>query len=147
MAVILVWAKYFGPKPPVQPPQANRPAQTAPAVPGQPAAPAPTKGSQAPAGTPPKVEPAAPVSVPVLSDSQERTITVENNLYQVTFSNRGALVKSWLLKNYKDDAKPPRILDLVHPEASQQTGGWPFALILEDEQLQNAANGGVYQVL
>ena len=146
MAVILVWAKYFGPKPPVQSPQANRPAQTAPAVPGQPAASA-TKGSQAPAGTSPKVEPATPVSVPVLSDPQERTITVENSLYQVTFSNHGAVVKSWLLKNYTDDAKPPRILDLVHPEASQQTGGWPFALILEDEQLQSAANSGLYQVV
>jgi YidC/Oxa1 family membrane protein insertase len=146
MAVILVWAKYFGPKPPVQPPQATRPAQTAPVAPGQSAASPPTKGSQAP-GTPSSLVPAQPVSVPVVSDSQEHTITIDNNLYQVTFSNRGAVVKSWLLKKYKDDAKPPRVLDVVHSDASQQTGSWPFALILDDEQLQNAANGGLYQVV
>ena len=34
LVVILLWAKYFGPKPPTNLPQANRPAQTAPATPG-----------------------------------------------------------------------------------------------------------------
>ncbi len=55
-------------------------------------------------------------------------------------------MKSWLLKNYKDDAKPQRVLDVVHPEVSEQTGGWPFSVVLDDEQLQNAANGGLYQL-
>src|SRR6202007_439233 len=45
-----------------------------------------------------------------------------------------------------DDAKPPRVLDVVHPDASQQTGGWPFSVVLDDEQLQNAASGGLYQL-
>src|SRR6266576_1798006 len=85
-------------------------------------------------------------NIAVKSDSQERNIVVENALYRVEISNRGAVVKSWQLKNYKDDAKPQRVLDVVHPEASQQTGGWPFSVILDDEQLQNAANGGLYQV-
>jgi len=81
------------------------------------------------------------------SDSQERTITIENNLYKVEISNRGAVVKSWQLKNYKDDAKPQRVLDVVHPDASQQTGGWPFALVLDDEHLRDAANNGLYKVV
>jgi YidC/Oxa1 family membrane protein insertase len=55
-------------------------------------------------------------------------------------------VKSWRLKNYKDDAKPQRVLDVVHPDASQQTGGWPFSVVLDDQQLQNAANGGLFQL-
>ena len=55
-------------------------------------------------------------------------------------------MKSWQLKDYKDDAKPQRVLDVVHPDASQQTGGWPFSVVLDDEQLQNAANGGLYQI-
>ncbi len=88
----------------------------------------------------------APASVPRRSDSQERTITIENNLYRVEISNQSAVVKSWKLKKYLDDAKPQRVLDVVHEQASQQTGGWPFALILDDEQLQNAANGGLYEV-
>src|SRR5260370_38041997 len=61
-------------------------------------------------------------------------------------SNGGAVVKSWQLKNYKDDAKTQRVLDVVHPDASQQTGGWPFSVVLDDEQLQNAANSGLYQL-
>src|SRR5580704_17974475 len=141
--VIILWARFFGPKPQVPPPQANRPAVTAPATPGPTASPA-ANSSQAAAQI---IAPAKPVNTAtVKSDSQERTIVVENTLYRVEISNRGAAVKSWQLKNYKDDAKPQRVLDVVHPDASQQTGGWPFSVVLDDEQLQNAANGGLYQL-
>ena len=155
MVVILAWAKYFGPKPPIHPPQPNRPAQTAPAASGATSA----SSSATPASQAPTVAAArtpAPANVPRRSDSQERTITIENNLYRVEFSNQGGVVKSWKLKKYTDDTKspqkcrdgsnPPCVLDLVHQQASQQTGGWPFGVILDDEQLQNAANDGLYQV-
>ncbi len=144
MGLIVLWAKYFGPKPPVQPSQASRPAQTAPATPGQ--ATSPVSNASPTSASPAALAPAAPVSVTPKSDSQERTIVVENDLYRVEISNRGAVVKSWQLKKYKDDAKPPRVLDVVHTDASQQTGGWPFSVVLDDEQLQNAANGGLYQL-
>src|SRR6266436_8438157 len=143
--VIILWARFFGPKPQVPPPQANRPAVTAPATPGPAASPAanPLQAAAAPA----TIAPAKPVNIAtVKSDSQERTIVVENSLYRVEISNRGAVVKSWQLKHYKDDAKPQRVLDVVHPEVSEQTGGWPFAVVLDDEQLQNAANGGLYRL-
>src|SRR5467141_1292319 len=143
-AVIILWAKFFGPKPPLQPTQANRPAQSAPATPGPATSPAanPSQAIAAPVTTAPPTA----ASVAVKNDSQERTVVVENSLYRVEISNRGAVVKSWQLKNYKDDAKPQRVLDVVHPDASQQTGGWPFSLVLDDEQLQNAANAGLYQI-
>src|SRR3989475_2849043 len=144
MLVILIWAKYFGPKPPVPSPQINRPVQTAPATPGPSGPPAAT-ASQAPAA-PSAINAATPASVTPRGDSEERTITIENNLYRVELSNRGAVVKSWQLKNYMDDAKPPRVLDVVHPEAAQQTGGWPFAVVLDDEQLGKAANDGLYKI-
>ena len=155
MVVILAWAKYFGPKPPIHPPQPNRPAQTAPAASGATSA----SSSATPASQAPTVAAAptpVPANVPRRSDSQERTITIENNLYRVEFSNQGGVVKSWKLKKYTDDTKPPQkcrdgsnppcVLDLVHQQASQQTDGWPFGVILDEEQLQNAANGGLYQV-
>jgi len=142
--VIILWAKFFGPKPPVQPPQTNRPAVTAPATSG-PATPVAANPTQAPAMAS-AIAPAAAASVAVKHASQERTIVVENSLYRVEISNSGAVVKSWQLKDYKDDAKPQRVLDVVHPDASQQTGGWPFSVVLDDEQLQNAANAGLYQV-
>jgi YidC/Oxa1 family membrane protein insertase len=144
MGVILLWAKFFAPKPPAQLPQANPPAQTAPATPG-PATPSATN-------TPPvavaktTIAPAAPSTVTPRSESQERTVVIENDLYRVEISNRGAVVKSWQLKHYQDDAKPPRVLDVVHPEAAQQTGGWPFAVVLDDEQLGKAANDGLYKI-
>ena len=149
MGVILLWARFFSPKSPVLPPQANRPAQTAPAIPGNPAASSSTNAPTAmPKGTATGISGAkpAPVSVAAKSDTQERTIVVENDLYRVEFSNRGAVVKSWRLKKYMDDSKPQRVLDVVHPDAAQQTGGWPFALVLDDAEMQSAANGGLYQI-
>jgi YidC/Oxa1 family membrane protein insertase len=148
LVVILAWAKFFGPKPPTNLPQANRPAQTAPANPGANApssagsrttSPATSRGTSRTSGV-------AEAAMPPKGDTQERTIVVENDLYRVEFSNRGAVVKSWQLKKYTDDAKPPRILDLVHPDAAQQTGGWPFAVALNDEQQESAANSALYQV-
>src|SRR5712671_933688 len=141
--VIILWARFFGPKPPVQPPQANRPVQSAPATPGPATAPAANPPQATAAQT--TMAPAAAI-VAAKSDAQERAIVVENSLYRVEISNRGAVVKSWQLKNYKDDAKPQRVLDVVHPDASEQTGGWPFSVVLDDEQLQNAVNGGLYQI-
>src|SRR5437879_13783976 len=98
--VIILWAKFFGPKPSVQPPQSKQPAVTAPATPG-PATPAPVNPSQAVAKA---TVPATAANVPVKNASQERTIVVENSLYRVEISNRGAVFKSWQLKYYKDGA-------------------------------------------
>jgi YidC/Oxa1 family membrane protein insertase len=145
MAVILLWARFFAPKPVVPPPQANRPAQTGPATSGSAAA--PTTGNAAqPQGKATAVSGAAQAKIPAKGESQERTIVIENDLYRVEFSNRGGVVKSWQLKKYLDDSKPQRVLDVVHPQAAEQTGGWPLALVLADEQLESAANGGLYQV-
>jgi YidC/Oxa1 family membrane protein insertase len=150
MVVILLWAKYFGPKPPVNPPQQNQPAATAPATSGttSPAASSPAAPStaKAAAAKPATVSAATPAAIPMIADSQERTIVVENALYRVEFSNRGAVVKSWQLKNYRDDSKPQKTLDVVHPQAAEQTGGWPFSLVFDDPQLQKAANAGLYKI-
>jgi YidC/Oxa1 family membrane protein insertase len=142
MGVILLWAKFFGPKPPVNQPQQNQPAQTATATPG----PTPSASAPSPVTTPSTVSAATTPALAAVADSQERTIVVENDLYRVEFSNRGAVVKSWQLKKYKDDSKPQKVLDLVHPKAAEQTGGWPFALVFDDPQLQTLANSGLYKI-
>ena len=148
LVVILAWARFFGPKPPTNLPQTNRPAQTAPAIPGgTPSATAPSLPSASSSrGAASSISGVAQAAIPTKADTQERTIVVENDLYRVEFSNRGAVVKSWQLKKYTDDAKPPRILDLVHPDAAQQTGGWPLAVALNDEHQESAANSGLYQI-
>src|SRR6202140_2470813 len=141
MAVILLWAKFFGPKPPVNPPQQNQPAQVSTATPGSAPANAPSA-----VAAPAKISAATTPAVLPMTDSQERTIVVENALYRVEFSNRGAVVKSWQLKNYKDDSKPQKTLDLVHPQAAAETGGWPFALVFDDPQLGTLGNSGLYKI-
>src|ERR1700745_3691930 len=118
MAVILLWAKFFGPKPPVNPPQENQPAQVSTATPGSTA---PANTPPRTAATPAKISAAPTPTVPATADSQERTIVVENALYRVEFSNRGAVVKSWQLRNYQDDSKPQKTLDLVHQQAAEKT--------------------------
>jgi YidC/Oxa1 family membrane protein insertase len=148
MVVILLWAKYFGPKPPEHPPQQDKTAVSAPATPGTPASPPPSSRSATPSGSANATMTAAatPVTVPPVADAQERTIVVENALYRVEFSNRGAVVKSWQLKRYKDDAKPQRTLDLVHAESAAKTGGWPFSLVFDEPQWEKAANTGLYKI-
>ncbi len=139
--VILLWAKFFAPKPPAQTPQTSAPAATAPATSGaQPSSNPPGGSAQAAAASILSAAPAAPVR----GDKTERTIVVESDLYRVEFSNRGGVVKSWRLKNYVDDAKARQVLDVVHPKDSQEVGGWPFAVTLDDANLENSANSALY---
>jgi len=145
VGVIILWTKYFGPKPPAHLPQQNPPAVSAPAT-SEPSAAASAQAEQTPSAAPSIVSAAATPTAPLTQDTQERTIVVENALYRVEFSNRGAVVKSWQLKKYKDDSKPQKILDLVHPRAAADTGGWPFSMVIDDPQLEKAANSGLYKV-
>ena len=146
MFVIIAWAKFFAPKAPPPSSQTNKPAATAPANPLQtPPATSPTGSSSS---NPPATSMTAAATAPAAakSDSQERTIVVENSLYRVEFSNRGGVVKSWQLKKYKDDANPQRILDLVHADASQELNAWPLSVSLSDANLDQTANSGLYRV-
>ena len=153
MGVILVWLKWFAPKPPVQPPVSNTPAQSAPATAGSAApssspapSPAPQKASGSSGAAASSTAAAQPNAAPPKAASQETAIVAENALYRVEFSNRGGVVKSWLLKDYKDDSKPQKVLDVVHAASSEQTGGWPFALVLDDAETQKTANSALYAV-
>ncbi|GAC1621972.1 MAG: membrane protein insertase YidC [Candidatus Acidiferrum sp.] len=146
MGVILLWAKYFGPKPPATLPTQAPAAQTASATPGAAYQPNSAVPSSTPHGTATAASQATASPISQKADSQERTIVIENDLYRVEISNRGAVVKSWQLKKYLDDSKPQRVLDVVHPKTSEQTGGWPFSLALDDPQMEGAANGALYQI-
>lgn len=76
----------------------------------------------------------------------EKNIVIESDLYRVELSNRGGVVRSWQLKKYTDEGNPPRTLDLVNADLARQTGGWPLSLQLPDQQLESAANQGLYVV-
>jgi YidC/Oxa1 family membrane protein insertase len=72
-----------------------------------------------------------PAVTPVVGQSETTTI-VENELYKITFSNRGADVTSWILKKYTDSYGKP--LDLVHTEAAAAYG-YPLSLYTYDPTL------------
>jgi YidC/Oxa1 family membrane protein insertase len=138
MIVIVVWAKFFAPKPQPYTPQTSQPQATAPATTSQSAGPNRSETSAPPARV------AATPAAAVKGEPTERSIVVENSLYRVELSNRGAVVKSWQLKKYRDDAKPPRTLDLVHPDAANELNVWPLSVALGNNELDQAANTSLF---
>ncbi len=73
--------------------------------------------------------------------STEAETTIENDLYRVTFTNRGGQVKSWVLKKFKDDKGSP--LELVNKTAAERYG-YPLSLWTYDENLRNQLNSALY---
>ena len=137
VAITFVWFHFY--QPPVPP---QKPVQNAPTAPAQPAA--PVKPQQA-AGSAPAKGKATAAAIPTVQASAEKFVDVESGLYRVELSNHGAVVRSWKLKKYFDDETPPRPLDLVNPDVSEQLG-WPFSLMLSDKQLEKQANSALYEV-
>jgi YidC/Oxa1 family membrane protein insertase len=89
--------------------------------------------AQATAGTP---------VTPAIGAQIESDITVENEVYKIVFTNRGARVKQWILKKYVDTAGKP--LDMVQPQASDRFG-YPLSLFTYDPQLTSQLNDALYQ--
>jgi YidC/Oxa1 family membrane protein insertase len=126
--------------------------------PANPPAQAPTQ-TQAPAAAqpvPPVPEQAQPVqvqkkgkgaqkpgapAVEIKQASEEKFTVIENDLYKLIFTNRGAQVKSWVLKKYDDDKGQP--LDLVNRNAANLYG-YPLALWTYDETLRNKLSTALY---
>jgi YidC/Oxa1 family membrane protein insertase len=96
----------------------------------------------APASTPAAGLPGSTAAKgPTVQASAESTTTVENELYRITFTNRGGQVTSWILKKYKDsDGKP---LNLVHTQAAEQFG-YPLSLYTYDAALTAGLNKALY---
>ena len=139
LAILFLWSHYFSP--PVPPPQKG--GQTTQAV--APAQSGPAQSTSGPVAATAVASAAKPGTVPVVRAATEKVIVVDSPLYRVELSNRGAVVLSWKLKKYLDDQKPPRPLDLVNHDSSQQLG-WPFSLMLQDPRLESQANTELYQV-
>lgn len=91
---------------------------------------------------------AAPAAAPgAIRAEQEESITVETSLHKVVFSNRGAVVRSWVLKQFKDGKGQP--LELVNPRALALAGSRalpaPFALAFKSAP-SNDPNDDLFRV-
>jgi YidC/Oxa1 family membrane protein insertase len=83
----------------------------------------------------------AATKVATTKAASESTTVIENDLYRITFTNRGGLAKSWILKKYTDNNGQP--LELVHEEAATQYG-LPLSLWSWDESLSQTLNSALY---
>jgi YidC/Oxa1 family membrane protein insertase len=73
--------------------------------------------------------------------ASESETVVENDLYRITFTNRGAQVKSWILKRFTDDKEQP--LELVNNLAAEKYG-YPLSLWTYDETQRGKLNSALY---
>jgi YidC/Oxa1 family membrane protein insertase len=119
--------KKYGPQPP-----APRPEKQA-------AQPQPSTVPSPPMASAPVVTPPAGITRQASAESET---VIENDLYQITFTNRGAQVKSWILKKFDNEAQNG-LLDLVNPAASQKLG-YPLSLWTYDETLRTRINSALY---
>ena len=107
---------------------------------------APEQSAAGPAAAAPSVPavtsaPAPAVTVNEQARSEAQTV-IENDLYKITFTNRGAQVKSWILKKFDNDAQNGP-LDLVNTAAAEKYG-YPLSLWTYDETLRNKLNSVLY---
>jgi YidC/Oxa1 family membrane protein insertase len=105
-----------------------------PAKVAEPAATKPAEAAVVPVATAGAAEP--------VHAAAEAVTVIDTDVYTITLTNKGALVKSWLLKKFKDsDGKP---LNLVNSAASGMPG--PFAIDLKGQTVSTDPNVALYVV-
>ncbi len=85
---------------------------------------------------------AMPTATPAVGAADETETAVENAMYRIVFTNRGAQVKHWILKKYLDDNGKP--LDMVQPKTAERFG-LPLSLYTYDPTLTTQLNSALYQ--
>jgi YidC/Oxa1 family membrane protein insertase len=138
MGLVLFGTQYFYKPAPATQTAANKPGPAKQAEVAkeaqQPAAPA--------APPSPGTAQAAEIPGQVHADKEE-TFTVDTDLFHVEFSNRGAVVKSWILKKFKDHKDKP--LDLVNTAALAEVPA-PFSIYFKNQQPANDPNAALFKV-
>ncbi|MGD0548036.1 MAG: membrane protein insertase YidC, partial [Terracidiphilus sp.] len=137
LVVLLGYQYFFKPQ---QPPPPTAQSQSQP--PNQPQPTTPAAAAAQPAQT--MMTAMTPMASPGIVASAEYTTTVENDNYRIIFTNRGAQVKSWILKHYNDTAGKP--LDMVQQQASAYFG-YPLSLFTYEPALNDELNkAALYQL-
>jgi YidC/Oxa1 family membrane protein insertase len=127
----------------VQKPAMEKARREAPAAAGTPAAApggAPSPAGQAAALSTPA--PAVTQAAPLVADPEERDIVVETHTVRAVFTNRGARLKSWQLKTYRDLKKAPQELVAAYmPDYRAR----PFDLKVDDEAANAALKTALFK--
>ena len=127
MGAVLFLTQYFYPQP--SPQKTIKPVQQAtPQQAEKPAAPAESTA------TSPQTATAQTAAV------KSELYTIDTDVYRVVFSNHGAVVRSWDLKQYRDGTGKP--LQLVNAIAATKAH-YPFAIVFENQAPSTDLNRGI----
>jgi YidC/Oxa1 family membrane protein insertase len=129
--VILLWQTLFIKKPT---PEESFPPETAEI------GVTPEETIQTPAPTPPE-SPLTEESIEPISESSQEEIHIDTSLYHAIWSNKGAVLKSWTLKEHRDENNEP--IELISPQ-SQESSTFPFSLRMDDAGFDDLANSSLY---
>ena len=131
--------------PPADPVASSGPQQEQGSLPPQTASPTGTSTSVPSAGSEPgrigAVE--RPTPDPLVGDTEPRDIIVESDFFRAVFSNRGAELVSWQLKEYLSDGRPVELI--VSPRSLSPEEPWPFTLAFENDDLTYLADQALYR--
>ena len=147
--VLYAYQALFVPPPP--PPDTQQAASGGPAAAPPPAsADAPPPALQPPPlatdADPAPNDPAGDLPAPevIVGDTALREVVVETDYVRAVFTNEGARLTSWQLKEYLDEGDSGAPVELV-PRDLPAGAPSPFALELGDERLTRLANTGLYR--
>jgi len=145
MGLVLFASQYFLPRPqaPPQKKAGAAPARAAePAPQTQPPAAAPAPAPQPPAARKQAAQQKSAAPELVAADKEETHI-LDTSVYRIVFSNRGAAVRSWVLKRYRDSAGNP--VELVNAAAAPKAG-WAWSYVFPREKPATDLNGALFAV-
>lgn len=142
MGLILLATPYVYRKLGLMPAETKAPAQkTAPAKTASPSPPPTAGGTPIASSAKPESEAPSEPAAPALSAAGEQDQIIDTDFYHVVFSNRGATVKSWTLKKFKDNAGMP--LELVNQKGIAKVGR-PFQFAFRDKQPSADLNNALW---
>jgi YidC/Oxa1 family membrane protein insertase len=140
MGLVLFASQYFLPKPAPPPQKKAEPVEVQVKVAGaeeQSAAPKASAAAPAKAAAPAQPSPERIVA------EKEETHILETSVYRIVFSNRGAVIRSWVLKKYRDSNGSP--VELVNAVAAPKAG-WAYSYVFPREKPAKDLNTALFAV-
>jgi len=135
MGLVLLVSQYF-----IKPAPAPTATKTGAAKSAQPAPPAAVEKPEA--VIPSSAKQKAAANLDAVQATGEETVSVDTDVYHVVFSNRGAVVRSWVLKDYRDNVNKP--LELVYQPALTRVPA-PFAIEVKGQTLATDPNKALFK--
>jgi YidC/Oxa1 family membrane protein insertase len=118
----------------------EQPSEKVQSIVPEPEIPPPAEPAPAPAESI-AVQPEVPPEDTVAS---AQTVVIEGDLYKAVIDNRGALLTSWELKDYKSSQE--MVFEMISGSHDGEEPSYPGSMIFEDPSLTALANGELYEV-